>query len=321
MAQPFYHLRPNKYVDRHLFLNMLEHLSSYLVLKDYRYVGFGSFLFDDFKLIHDRLNIISMISLESSPTTYVRAQYNVPYSCIKIVNQTSTDFISSDEWDNQNNIIWLDYTSPKQLPKQFSDIATLLNKTMAHDIIRITFNANADTLGKITQEKGLETRKEKFEQRMSDYLPSHYDEYDFNKDRYPLLLLKCLRLLIADAFPECEFDKRFLLPVFSTIYQDGEHRMLTFTGIILDNREEVQRIEEFFSDVPFVNFAWDKPSKISIPSITLKEMLEINKLLPSDNAGEQIEKKFSFIFEGKEEEINSYISFYKYYPSFHSINF
>ena len=115
MSQPFYHLRPNKYVDRHLFLNALERLAPYLGIKDYRYVGFGSYLFDDFKLIHNKLNISTMISLECDLCEYKRAEYNVPFNCIRIINQTSTDFLSSNEWDDQNNIVWLDYTSPKKI--------------------------------------------------------------------------------------------------------------------------------------------------------------------------------------------------------------
>lgn len=321
MSQPFYHLRPNKYVDRRLFLNALERLGPYLCLHDYRYVGFGSYLFDDFKLMHDRLHISSMISLERDYNEYKRAQFNVPYNCITIVNQTSTDYISNGVWDDQKNIVWLDYTSPRQLPKQFSDIAALLNKTVKHDIVRVTLNANADTLGKLTSESGLKERMEKFKSRMFDYLPADYSESDFNKENYPLLLLKCIRLLISDAFLENEYDKRFFLPIFSTIYQDSEHRMLTFTGIVLDNRDEIQTLKSFFTDMPYINFEWDNPSNISIPELTIKEMLEINTMLPSIHAGEQITKKFDFIFNTKGNEIQSYISFYKYYPSFHSINF
>ena len=321
MSQPFYHLRPNKYVDRHLFLSVLDRLGPYLSIGEYRYIGFGSYLFDDFKLMHERLHISSMISLESDVSVFKRATFNAPYNCIEIVNQSSTDYISSGNWDDQKSVIWLDYTSPKQLPKQFSDIASLLNKTITHDIVRMTFNANADTLGKITQEYGLEQRMEKFKSRMADYLPADYNPTDFNKENYPLFILKCLRLLISDAFLENEYDKRFMLPIFSTIYQDSEHRMLTFTGIVLNDYNEVDTIKSFFPDIPYINFEWDNPSKINIPGLTVKEMLEINKMLPSENAKEQIEESFDFVFGGKKEEINSYISFYKYYPSFQSINF
>ena len=87
MSQPFYHLRPNKYVDRCLFVNVLERLNSQVKLQKHRYIGFGSYLFDDFKLLHDRLNIGTMISLESDSTIFNRAKFNAPYKCISVINQ------------------------------------------------------------------------------------------------------------------------------------------------------------------------------------------------------------------------------------------
>ena len=50
-------------------------------------------------------------------------------------------------------------------------------------------------------------------------------------------------------------------------------------------------------------------------------MIEINKLLPGKDVEEQLLREFNFVFDDKAEEASSYISFYKYYPSFQSINF
>ena len=126
--------------------------------------------------------------------------------------------------------------------------------------------------------------------------------------------------MLSKCFRETKYDKRFLLPLFSTVYQDGEHRMLTFTCVVLDDHDEENEIKKCFDDISYVNFEWDKPSLIKIPELTVKEMIEINKLLPDKNAEEQLQKEFSFVFGDKAEEIASYISFYKYYPSFQSIN-
>ena len=163
MSQPFYHLRPNKYVDRCLFVNALERLNSQVKLQKHRYIGFGSYLFDDFKLLHDRLNIGTMISLESDSTIFKRAEFNAPYKCISVINQTSTDYISGDNWGEQNSIIWLDYVTPRALGQQFSDIATLSTTILPCDVLKVTFNANADTLGKA--ENGMDARLEKLSRR------------------------------------------------------------------------------------------------------------------------------------------------------------
>ena len=102
------------------------------------------------------------------------------------------------------------------------------------------------------------------------------------------LTTKSYSVLACNSFIETKMDKRFFVPLFSTVYQDGEHRMLTFTGIVLDNHDEHTRIETLMQDVEFVNMKWDEPSYIKIPELTVKEMLTINRMLPGEEAKEQI---------------------------------
>lgn len=322
MSQPFYHLRPNKYVDRCLFVAALDRLNTKIQLKDYRYIGFGSFMFDDFKLLHDRLNIRSMISLEADPTVNERAEYNIPYNCIKIINQTSTNFISGGDWNGEKTIIWLDYTSPAELAQQFNDVAALSNLLNAYDIVRITLNANVTSLGKCDSSQDLqEFRLNRLIERIGEHVPTDICKDELTTVNYPILLLRCIHKMLGGLFKESKYDKRFVLPLFSTVYQDGQ-TMLTFTFMVLDDHKIESDIRNSFEDLSFVNFEWDKPSKITIPELTVKEILEMNKLLPSENAQEQLKSEFGFIFSGEDgdEKIKSYTDFYKFYPSYHSIN-
>jgi len=140
--QPFYHLRPNKSIDRSLFVQTLIGLSRELPISDYKYTGFGSYLFDDFKLLHDTLNISNMVSLEKDEVEFQRAVYNAPYGCISIQNTDSTQYISDlSIEDGEHNIFWLDFVAPSELGTQLSDYSTLLNLLNPEDIVRITLNA------------------------------------------------------------------------------------------------------------------------------------------------------------------------------------
>lgn len=322
MSQPFYHLRPNKYVDRFLFVNCLNRIGSVIDLKSHRYIGFGSYLFDDFKQVHDVLNISNMISLEADPVIFRRACYNAPYKCITIINQTSTDYISGGDWDGGKSIVWLDYNAPKEIAQQFSDIAALTNIVDCHDIIRVTLNANVSSLGN-SEEKDIpisEYRFNKLKERIGEYVPTDITANDITTAKYPYVILRCLRKMLEGLFVETPYDKRFILPLFSTIYKDGQ-TMVTFTGIILNDHEQETPIKRNFQDLKYVNFEWNKPSVISIPELTAKEKIDMNKLLPSKNAKKQLLKKYDFVFDDVEKEIDSYISYYKYYPSFQSVNF
>ena len=322
MSQPFYHLRPNKYVDRFLFVNCLSKLGEIINIKSHRYIGFGSYLFDDFKQIHDKINITSMISLEEDPIVYKRACFNTPYKCIKVINQTSTDYISGGDWGNKNSIIWLDYTSPAEISQQFSDLAALTSIVNCNDIIRVTFNANVSSLG--TPDDCSVSLKEyrlnRLKERIGEYVPIDVTEDQITTKGYPIVLLRCLQKMIEGLFIETTFDKRFLFPLFSTIYKDGQ-TMITFTGIILEDHTRETVIKKAFQELKYVNFKWDCPSSISIPELTVKEIVHINKLLPSKVAKKQLSKKYSFVFSDIDTEIDSYISYYKYYPSFQSVNF
>lgn len=322
MAQPFYHLRPNKYIDRHLFVGCLEVLNRTIKLSTHRYIGFGSYSFEDFKQIHDRLRIRSMISLESDSIIFQRAKFNKPYKCIRILNQTSTDFIASENWGNKKTIIWLDYTEPKSISNQFSDIASLTNVVQKHDIIRITLNGNISSLGNPDGGRNVQQyRLERLKERIGEYTPVDLSENDMTFKKYPITLLKCLKKMIEGLFVENQFDKRFFLPLFSTVYADGQ-MMVTLTGIVLNDHKQEKEIKQAFKDYDYVNFEWLNPSQIQVPELTVKEMLEINKLLPSHNAQEQLIKHFSFVFSGKEpQEINSYVSYYHHYPSFQNVTF
>ena len=60
-----YRLRPNKAVDRELFLSLLMRLAPKLALEKYHYVGLGGPFLEDFRLVHGRLGIAKMTCIET----------------------------------------------------------------------------------------------------------------------------------------------------------------------------------------------------------------------------------------------------------------
>ena len=287
--QPFYHLRPNKSIDRSLFVQTLIGLSREIPISDYKYTGFGSYLFDDFKILHDTLNISNMVSLENDKLEFQRAQFNSPYGCISIKNIESTQYISDlSIQDGEHNIFWLDYVRPAELGTQLSDYSTLLNLLNPDDIVRITLNANPDSLGKCQN---------------PDQLQEHR--------------LQTLKERVPDTY----ICPSFMLPLFSSVYADGQ-QMVTFTGIVLDSHEKEARIREALKNYPHNTFMWDTPSRIEIPALSVREITELNKLLPSSDARQQLIEHFPFIFPEKEgQAVDSYIAYYKYYPNYHKVSF
>lgn len=320
-GQPFYHLRPNKSIDRSLFIQTLIGLSRVLPISSYKYTGFGSYSFDDFKLLHDLLNIHNLISLEKEEDSYKRAEFNLPYGCINLKFSTSTDYISGlDIGDKEHNIFWLDFVSPSELGRQLADYMTLLGKLNPNDIVRITLNANPSSLGSDSPPDQLQkTRLQKLKERVEEnYIPSWISEGDVTTAKYPLTLLNILKKATFFCLSQNTEQKNFMLPLFSSVYADGQ-QMVTFTGIILNNSRRESVIKRSLKAYPHVNFSWNDPSKIAIPHLTVREITEINKMLPTAEM-KRLKQEFPFVFFN-DDDLNSYLSFYKYYPNYHQVSF
>ena len=324
-SQPFYHLRPNKNIDRFLFLQTLIGLSSEMPISKYQYTGFGSYLFDDFKLLHETLYISKMISLEKDIKEYQRAVFNKPYKCIKVKNIDSTEYILQLIIDDKDkNIFWLDYVTPSELGTQLSDFRMLLDKLNDGDVIRITLNANPGTLGNSDKPDELkETRFQRLKEIVPyEYFPPEASKEDMTHKKYPLLLLKILKAVTIQALVDSPpYSPNFMLPLFSSVYADGQ-QMLTFTGLVLSSHDKEGKIKEALENYPHNNFSWDTPCKIAVPELSIDEITKINKLLPYKKQGkQQLIKKFPFLFSENDLSVDSYLAYYKHYPHFHKISF
>lgn len=325
-GRPFYRLRPNKHIDRHMFAGMLSILAGIYRFETYHYIGFGSYLFDDFKLIHSTLNINRMTSLEVDQKVYTRAKFNRPLSCIEILNQKSTTYLNEYSRSDENIIIWLDFVDPSSIGNQFADYCTVLRMAAPGDIVRITLNANPKSLydGKTNEsaEQIRANRLETIKQRASQYFPGMgISPEQMSLGKYPYVLLSCLKKAAMDELIENKYDRRFLFPLCCNVYADGQ-QMLTFTGIILNDHASKQCIEDKLEKSGMHSCSWDKVNVIKVPSLTDKELLTINGLLPisSTNGIDELYKGFSFVFQNESDAID-YSNYYKYYPNYRHVSF
>jgi hypothetical protein len=323
-GQPFYHLRPNKYIDRHLFIQALSCLNKSLSIPKYKYIGFGSYQFDDFKAIHSQLGISDMVSLENDRDVWQRANFNKPYNCIEIIHDASTSYITDNDF-NKPVIIWLDFTDPKSIGSQFADFCATINKMDTNDLIRITLNANPSSLGgkDSNEPKNIhDSRFQTISERIGGYMPSESIPNCMTANEYPLFLLRCLKKAASQALPlALPYQKKYLLPLFSSVYKDGQ-QMATLTAIVQemgnDNTKHEERIRDSLSVLPYITFDWENPTVIHVPALTQKEILHINGLLPA--GAEEVFTQHEFMFDNKAEVADNYAKFYKYYPNFHHVS-
>ncbi len=141
-----YQLRPNKFVERQLFLDVLDFVRVWDGPSRYVYVSMGGRFLEDFKLINDRFAIEQMISIESDETTWKRAAFN-RLGFIDCRHETSGEFVEnlekllSDQADRRL-IVWLDYADANKRGEQLGEFRQLVSKLGSGDVAKITLNAN-----------------------------------------------------------------------------------------------------------------------------------------------------------------------------------
>lgn len=329
-----YQLRVNKAVDRNIFIDTLLRLSGYIdSIKQYTYYGFAGPFFEDFKLLHLRLSIDKMVSLESDSTVYKRQEFNKPYSCIEIHNQSSSAYINKiknqEEGEELHSpcIVWLDYAKANDRANQIYEFQSLIS-TMRHgDIAKITLNASPNALRAKSDKKQSELddlRKQAYCDRMDDKLVPDCEPYYFSKkDKLARIVYYALyAALIADETG----SPTIFQPILITNYADGPHAMLTCTGIVLDRdrkddflkKTQIEKWDMYAADC----LDWEKVNinEINVPALTVKEKVTIDAHLPASCDTKTLAKQISDEGIGiKEKEIEDYIKYYRYYPNYKEI--
>lgn len=332
-----YHLRENKSIERNLFIDLLTRVGRYTNISDYTYVGFGGPFREDFKAVHTALRIEKMISIEMDSNVFARQNYNYPARMIEAKNCTCSEFIDELDEIEGNSIFWLDYTQPKELKNQITDFRNIISKMQKFDIAKITLNAHSPSLGSPKDEekdsnlaelKLHEYRAKVLSTRVDSYWDGEFESQDILPNNYPATLLRILKNSLFDL--RGRIGSVYFQPLSSYTYQDGV-KMLTLTGVILDanNKEEIKDFIEKtrIRNWPYHNLDWENPREISVPSLSARERMEIDAMLPlapseGKTIAELIEEKLGFVpatsdeLQKGRELLENYARYYRAYPFF-----
>jgi hypothetical protein len=323
-----YHLRPNKFVERGLFVELLGHINVVQAIPEYLYIGFGGPYLEDFKVLHQHFGMKHMLSLEQQEWVYQRQLFNIPYSCVICRHQASDEFIETFEetvagyGKDRRVLVWLDYAAASELRTQLEEIRALVPRLQAHDLLKVTVNANPAVLG---QGQNHGARLERLGQRLADLLPEGITEADMTHSAYPKVLLKTLELLIKTAVNET--PNLMFQPLANYVYADT-HQMLTVTGIML-HRSEIRdflqhtRLKAF----EYATVNWKDYLRIDVPFLSVREKLSLDTALftrkKSKTRARTLSKKVTLAATHPETTklIKAYEQFYRFYPHYHRIQY
>lgn len=318
-----YRLRPNKAVDRELFLSLLTRLAPKLSLERYHYVGLGGPFLEDFRLVHARLGIAKMTCVETEEQIHKRQIFNRPIACVECVHTTLENFL--DETDLEAPaIIWFDYTEPKGITAQMERFARTIGTVAIGSVLRVTLNANPASLGtpdpkdlsvevdgeasedRATKPTIQDWRLARFKERLGALFPSGLGADGMTFKAYGPSLLRALKLAVENE--ALSFRDRRIIWAFATHYADGQ-AMVTAALIVAPSDdgeiEELVKSWEFFTTI-------DAPHRLDLPALSTLERLTMES---NDDA----KSKLGFALPTSDmgaDPFEVFKKFYRIYPHF-----
>lgn len=318
-----YHLRLNKSIERNLFVDLLKIVGRHTNISDYWYVGFAGPFSEDFKTIHGALRITKMKSVEIDENVYKRQIFNYSPSFITYMHKNFAEFLRGDFYQSDrgksNAITWLDYAAAHETRAQLTEFQGLVASAIPLDVIKITLNANVACVKGNTAADKLQC----FKHRLGALCPADISEESLLQKNYPDTLMRCIKLSLDGLSSK---RNNYFHPLASFIYQDTNNLMLTVTGIVLENSdastisefEKVSRVNHW----KFSNTTWRNPRRIRVPSLSIKERIELDSKLPCDGDDRGTILMSALNFHPEEEEQNgilaleNYADYYRAYSLF-----
>lgn len=301
-----YRLRPNKAVDRELFLSLLMRLAPKLSLEKYHYVGLGGPFLEDFRLIHGRLGIDKMTCIETEEQVHKRQLFNRPIASIECVHKSLEDYLDETNLDSPA-IIWFDYTEPRGITSQIERFARTIGTVPIGSILRVTLNANPSSLGRpdgnLSEAELMEWRLQAFQRRLGALFPSGLIADGMKQENFGKSLLHALKLAVEKEV--LSFRDRRIVWALATHYADGQ-AMVTAALVIC--QKDDKSIEESVKAWEF-HATTDAPHRVDLPALSTLERLTMESNddaqakmgfeLPTSNMGEnpfEVFKKFYRIY-------------------------
>ena len=324
-----FQLRPNKYVERRLFVELLRMIGRIRSLHGYAYITMGGPFLEDIKLMYSEFGIEALLSIERDPMEHKRQIFNAPLPFLQCHNVDSSALIASyydflnGLGDPPNVVCWLDFQNADRT-SQLADIRGLVPKLRPYDVLKVTLNAQPRTLDAVVDlmdddddqpdPQPLDpnlvwgTRFEALREQLGDFFPVTAEPKSMRRKELPKVLSEAVMLAIRDGL--AEGIEAELLSAFS--YSDG-HQMLTVTVILLPQGTSGEFLDQTeLRDWPFRSKKTEDVFEILVPSLSVRERIEIDRKINVAKNRLPDELK-SFI---EKLNLENYKRYCRFYPHF-----
>ena len=314
-----YRLRPNKFVDRELFAELISLLAAERDSNAYAYISMGGNHLSDHLAVYRRAGLRKLYAFDNDDQVVDRQKFNAPFDGLICETHRSSELptrIDSiiQSLDVDNVIIWLDFTEAKHL-EQLGEIQALCRSLRSGDVLRVTMNIDFRTLHKReSQLSAIENKLPVDEKRaalmkraLGAYMPRKIKKVRGGEDAATVAesIARACELGIEEGsitLVPC--------PILITEYQDSS-KMVSVTLILAD--------EDHPEPVPagwnFKPSNWSDVERIVAPDLSPREKFALEKEMHMDP--DMVSSKLGFKLDA--DAIKAYARFHRFYPSFQMV--
>jgi hypothetical protein len=319
-----YQLRPNKFIDRQMFLDALSRLIIPRGPEQYVYVSMGGNHLVDHYEIYNSLGIQSQFSFDRDENAVERQKFNRPTDATVCVFMDSSDLPAKvDEImeifpRKTNLIVWLDYTD-SQRGKQFQEVVQTLVRMKHGDVFRVTINAaelKCENFKAQNYATPAAMRAAKLREQIGNFMPT--DVTAIIEGEFHSVLTRSLELVTREA--ERLKPGIRIRPVLITTYKDGA-RMLTVTCAVSDEGSKNFPSKEF-ARWKFASKNWENIQTIFAPLLSPREQHRLDSRIKQGPAHMMTALPFAVGADPAKsrEALRSYRDFHRYYPTFRHVD-
>lgn len=316
-----YQLRPNKFIDRQIFLEALTKVVPQKQHGRYVYISMGGKHLVDQEAVYRKIGIRNLYSFDGNADIVARQICNRPHFsslCEELHSSAlagELDRILDHFAPAGHLIVWLDYTDAQRLA-QLQEFCEVLKRCQPGDVVRITMNASDAKLNGDWQKAGFagpaQFRAQRLRDQLGDFFP--VDVESIGDNGVPAVLSEAVSIATAKAAEE---SKLRLAPILLTSYADGQ-RMFTATVLCVP---QTGKLPDGLNGWEFLAKGWKKVTEISVPDLSIREKVAIDKHLSKGPTA--IIKAVKFQPAGELDSahraLRSYKLLHRFYPTFHAI--
>ena len=301
-----YNLRPSKNIQRQLVFEGVRILQERLNINNMVYIGLGSIWFSDFIMAHKLLHIDDMVSIECDTIGHKRAEFNRPYSTVRVLEGFAHEVLPNLFRDASINsrpwLVWLDYD--KYLSETLrDDFRSVIERAPENTVLLITFNGTDGAYGRAKH------RPDRLRSLLGDVVPDDLTRDECTHPRMQHTLVELTTQFMQAEAANAARPGGFI-PAFSIIYKDTS--LMITVGGILPAPTTVHSSIKLVADP-----AWkcQVVAPIVAPHLTLREILALQSQLPREGGlSGDVVRKLGFDLEC--EKIDAFADYYREYPIF-----